>query len=245
MEIGMYSLDYARGVWNFLINKRTVFRLSSYSSQTAINKIVPGPIHTVHTLDGKLAMEAAWYPWYRIDKVQLFSEQALLSKIEGAAQKIRRRLIHSAYGRDIEHAFVRYTRALDTPEHAVAFARLWTTIEYLADTSDQDSLIRRITFFASEEERRLIELVLRHLRDVRNGLVHVDASRERSAVREGIEAYLYHLKMFAEWLLVFHVKNSQRCETRAAAAKLLDTPTNREELKGRIRLYRKILKQRS
>jgi hypothetical protein len=187
LEIGLHCLDYARGVWNFLINRRTAYRLFSNSLQTPINRIVPGPIHTVHTLRGKLATETVWYELYRIDQVQLFCQQALLSKIEVTAQKIRRRISRSAYGRDIEHGFVRYTRALDTADHAVGFARLWTTIEYLADTSDHDNLIRRIAFLNNKEERSFVELMMRHLRDVRNGVVHVDASRERTDVREGIE----------------------------------------------------------
>src|SRR5271167_4608128 len=90
--------------------------------QAPMNRIVPGPIHTVHALDGKLAAETVWYELYRIDHVQPFCEQALLSKIEVTAQKIRRRLGRSVYGRDIEHGFVRYARALDAPDHAVAFA---------------------------------------------------------------------------------------------------------------------------
>ena len=245
LEIGLHGLDYARGVWNFLINRRTAYRLFPSGLQAPMNRIVPGPIHTVHTLDGKLATETVWYELYRIDQVKPFCEQALLSKIEVTAQRIRRRLGRSAYGRDLEHGFVRYTRALDTPDHEVAFSRLLTTIEYLADTSDHDSLIRRIAFLTSEKERRFVELMMRHLRDVRNGVVHVDTSRERAEVREGIEAYLYQLKIFAEWLLLFHVRSSHKYETRAAAAKFLDTPTDPEELKRVIKLYRSVLKHRS
>ncbi len=245
LEIGLHCLDYARGVWNFLINRRTAYRLFSSGLQTPMNKILPGPIHTVHTLRGKLATETVWYELYRIDHVQLFSEKALLSKIEVTAQKVRGRLSRSAYGRDIEHAFVRYTRALDAMDHAVAFARLWATIEYLADTSDHDNLIRRIAFLTDEKERSFVEIMMRHLRDVRNGVVHVDASRERADVREGIEAYLYQLKIFAEWLLLFHVRNSHKYETRAAAARFLDTPTDPEELKRVIKLYRSMLRHRS
>jgi hypothetical protein len=245
LEIGLHCLDYARGVWNFLINRRNAYPLFSNSLQTPMNEIVPGPIHTVHTLRGKLATETVWYQLYRIDQVPLFCRQAVLSKIEVTAQKIRRRIGQSAYGRDIEHGFVRYTRALDTPDHAVAFARLWTTIEYLADTSDHDNLIRRIAFLTSEKERSFVDLMMRHLRDVRNGVVHVDASRERTDVREGMEAYLYHLKIFAERLLLFHVRSSHKYETRAAAVKVLDTPTNPEELKRLIKLYRSMLRHRS
>ena len=56
---------------------------------------------------------------------------------------------------------------------------------------------------------------------------------------------MYHLKIFAEWLLLFHVRSSHKYETRAAAAKVLDTPTNPEELKRLIKLYRSMLKHRS
>jgi hypothetical protein len=243
--IGLHCLDYAKGVWNFLINRRTAYRLFYSGLQTPMNRIVPRPFHTVHTLDGKLATETVWYELYRIEQVPLFCEGALFSKIEVTAQKIRLRLSRSAYGRDIEHGFVRYTRALDTPDHTVAFARLWTTIEYLADTSDHDNLIRRIAFLTNEKERSFVELMMRHLRDVRNGVVHVDASRERTDVREGIEAYLYQLMIFAEWLLLFHVRRSHKYARRAAAAKFLDTPTDPEELKRLLKLHRSMLRHRS
>lgn len=244
-ELGLHSLDYARGVLNFLINRRTAFRLFTSGPQKPVNEILPGPMHTVHTPRCTLALETVWYELYRIDQIQLFRNDHLLHKLETNARKIRQWVKESAYAADIEHAFVRYTRALDTLDHAVAFARLWTTIEYLADTSDHDKLMRRITFLNKEEERGFIEVVLRHLRDVRNGVVHVDASRQLTDVRGGMEAYLYHLKIFADWLIRFHLSNGRRYKTRAAAAELLDTPTDGHELRRLIKLYQQVLRRRS
>jgi hypothetical protein len=244
-ELGQHSVDYARGVWNFLINSRTHIRLFSVGPPKPVNAIIPGPIHTVHTARGKLALEAIWYDLYRVDQVQLFRQDALLSKIEATAQTIRQCVRQSEYARDIEHGFVRYARALDTPDHAVAFARLWTTIEYLADTSDHDKLCRRIASLTKEHERGFVELVLWHMRDVRNGVVHVDASREFTDVREGMEVYLYQLKVFAEWLLRFHVRYRRRFKSRASAIEFLDLPASARELQRLIKLYRSALRRRS
>lgn len=243
-ELGNQAVDYARAVWNFLINKRIRFRLFSGGPQEPVNRLRPGPIHTVHTFQGKPAEELVWYELYRADQVRLFDDRALLHKLEGTAQTIRKRIRESAYSRDIEHGFVRYTRALDSLDHATAFTRLWTTIEYLADTSDHDKLIRRIAFLTTNEERGFVEVVLRHMRDVRNGVVHIDASREHGETREGMEAYLYQLKVFAEWLLDFHLRTGRNHKTRAAAAELLDTPTNSEELRRLVKLYNSVLKHR-
>jgi hypothetical protein len=241
-ELGQHAVDYARGVWNFLINRRTAFRWSD--THKPVNELLPGPIHTVHTSRGKPALEIVWYELYRVDQLQLFGNGALLNKLEDTALKVRKWVRESDYARDIEHGFVRYTRALDSPDHATAFARLWTAIEYLADTSDHERLVRRIAFLSSHEERGFVDIVLRHMRDVRNGVVHVDASREHTDMRGGMEVYLFQLKVFAEWLLRFHLRNGRKYKTRASAVEFLDTPANPEELRRLIRLYRSVLRHR-
>jgi hypothetical protein len=241
-ELGQHSMDYARGVWNFLINRRTTALLFSSVPNRPVNEILPAGVHTVHTPNGKLAAKAIWVETYTVSQLRLYSGD--LPKIEAAAEKIRQRIRQSKYSEDIEHAFVRYTRALDIPDHATAFARLWTTIEYLADTSDHDTLIQRIAFLTTEKDRKFVDLVLRHMRDVRNGIVHIDQSRERTDIRGGMEAYLYQLRLFAEWLLLFHV-NATKYQSRKSAAEFLDTPSNPEQLRRLIRLYWQVLKRRS
>lgn len=244
-ERGLYEVDYGRGVLNFLINKRTAFRMSLAETQQAVNKLIPGPIHTVHTSRGKPATETVWYELYHVDQVRLFNDATLLNKLGGAAQKIRKQVKESAYARDIELGFVRYTRALDCRDYATAFTRLWTTIEYLAGTSDHEMLVGRIASLTRNDERSFVETVLRHLRDVRNGVVHVDSFREHTDTRNGMEMYLYQLKVFAERLLLFHLQKGRKYKSRTSALELLDTPTDPEELRRLIKLYRSMLRHRA
>jgi hypothetical protein len=242
-EIGRHEVDYARGVWNFIINKGTSLSPFSMGPQQPINKILPGPIHTIHTSRGALATETVWYELHSPEQIPLISA-AQIRIIEERAQMIHRRVMENAYRRDVQHAFVRYTRALDYVDHATAFIRLWTTIEYLANTSKFDELVRRILFLTGDAQQGFVETVLLHMRDVRNGLVHGDSPLKYTDMREGLEAYLFQLKVFAEWLLSFHLRSGRKHKTRASATEVLDTPTNKEELQRRIRLYRRVLTHR-
>jgi hypothetical protein len=60
-----------------------------------------------------------------------------------------------------------------------------------------------------------------------------------------MEAYLFQLKEFAEWLLRFHLRNGRKYKTRASAVEFLDTPANPEELRRLISLYRSALRHRA
>lgn len=240
-EVGQHALDSVRGQLNYLINKRTVARLFS-NSQRPINKILAGPLHTVHKPNGSLAEPTLWYETFRIDKVAMESRDAL-SKWENSARLIRKRIHQSDYAADIEHGFVRYARALDLADPSVAFSKLWTAVEFLAATSDQEEIVQRLLRLTAKEDRRLVAIAFRHVQDVRNGLVHIDEKRKLSDVRAGMDAHVYQLKMFAEWLLKFHIRVCRRFATRRSAMEILDVPLESDELRRRIKLYRNALKR--
>ncbi|MBK7931175.1 MAG: hypothetical protein IPJ98_27965 [Bryobacterales bacterium] len=245
IEIGQHAVDYTRGILNFLINRRVGLRIFDARPQRAVNEILPGPIHTVHTSQGKPAVDAVWYELYGVERIGLFGNASLLGRIEGTARRIRRWVKESYYEQDVEHAFVRYTRALDCQDHAVAFSRLWTTVEYLAGTSDHEKLVRRVAALFPKDDYGFAETVMRHLRDVRNGVVHVDPSRTGTDMRSGMEVYLYQLKKYVELLLHFHLVDGRRFTSRASSAELLDAPTDPEELRRLIRHYRSVLRRRA
>jgi len=105
--------------------------------------------------------------------------------------------------------------------------------------SDYSRLIKRVAFLSPDRDRRFTCLLLEHLRDVRNGLVHA------GEVRSSIEAYLGQVKNVAELLLRYHFIRGSSYPSIAKAAEYLDTPADPEILKQRIRDYRRVLRLRT
>jgi len=89
-----------------------------------------------------------------------------------------------------------------------------------------------------DKDRRFVRLLLEHLRDVRNRLVHA------AEVRSNMEIYLYQLKGIAELMIRYHLRRGNRYTSLANAAEYLDTPVDRQILKQRIRDYRRVLRER-
>jgi hypothetical protein len=81
-------------------------------------------------------------------------------------------------------------------------------------------------------------MLLQHLRDVRNAVVHED--EERSNIR----TYLDQVKLATERLIMFHFRNGRRFGSRAALASFLDTPVDLAVLKQRMKDYRWALKHK-
>lgn len=133
----------------------------------------------------------------------------------------------------------RYTRALDEADSAIAFTRLWGVLELLTGTTGKyDLLVDRVAFLSEDGDRRFITLLLEHLRDVRNGLVHTDESRSN------VTTYLDQLKWMTELMLRYHLRNGKQYKTLSCAAQYLDTPTDRTLLARRLREYRRALGKR-
>jgi hypothetical protein len=159
--------------------------------------------------------------------------------IHERALKWRLALRSLSYREDIENALVRYVRALDDADPHSSFRRVWGVLEYLVNTSDYDTLIRRVCFLVSDSDRHLIRMLVEHLRDVRNAFVHGDEARTNMGV------FLEQVRMVTEWLIRFHFQKKNPFKSLAAAAEYLDTPTNHKLLQERLRNYRMALRRKA
>lgn len=83
-----------------------------------------------------------------------------------------------------------------------------------------------------------MRLVLEHLRDVRNHLVH------EQGIKSNIDSYLQQLKSITEVLIRFHLVRGREYPSLVLAAEFLDTPTDRQTLERRLRDYRRTLRKR-
>lgn len=197
------ALDLRRALWNFSLNRRQWNR-RTHVRRHPVNRVILGPVHSLHHPDGSLASEDDWYEHDYVEPIPRDMLQKRWERVEHEDEEIQKMLTASAYQDEIEGFLRRYTRALDTREWESAFVRLWGLLEEMTRTratEGHDVTVRRAVFHYAAQERDLHEQVLKHLKNYRNGTVHAGEGSEV------IETYLYQLKRYVEDLLVFHLKS--------------------------------------
>lgn len=225
--------DYIRASWNYVINCRTR-PLFHFGRPRPVNRILLGPVHTVHNDDGSLADTSFWHEPQPIRPEWLYRTDRTWTDVQNAAIRLRRHVRGSHYRDDLVHALMQYGRALDWPDPEISFIGLWSVLELLTNSEGRyEQLVRRVCFLPKDEDRAFVRLLVEHLRDVRNGIIH------RNAGRANITTYLYQLKSVVEMAMQFHIRNRPRFSSRAEAAEYLDLPVDRSLLRERIRLYRR------
>ncbi|HET8671359.1 MAG TPA: hypothetical protein VFM05_12255, partial [Candidatus Saccharimonadales bacterium] len=194
-ENALNVLDLLRGFWNLRINSSIGLPFHS-GSRKPLNKILPGPIHTLHEPSGKLA--AADFLWYEpeyVGPVEVYRVHNGLGELREFERWIRARLKKVAYPGVVEHAIRRYSRALDSRDFKKAFLELWAVLESLTSfTTDRyDVTIRRaLSIWAEADFHRQI---LEHLREFRNKAVHAGETNEE------VEVLLSQLRRYVEQLI--------------------------------------------
>jgi hypothetical protein len=169
-----------------------------------VNRVILGPVHSLHHPDGSLASEDDWYEHDYVEPIPRDMSHQRWKRAEYEDGEIQKMLAASAYRTEIEGFLRRYTRALDTREWESAFVRLWGLLEEMTGTRDTDShdvTVRRAVFHYHAQDRDLHEQVLTHLKNYRHGTVHAGEASEL------IETYLYQLKRYVEGLIEFHLKS--------------------------------------
>ncbi len=231
-EKALIALDLQRGIWNFLLNTRTLTNITFMGIRRPINLICLGPVHTLHLPDGRLATDAFWYePEYlgaekttdiSAQSRELSEKAAKLTDLVGAKRP--------EYATAIRMALVRYARVLDDANWESAFVGLWSLLEFLTGTVNAryDEMVRRVTYLS--EDHKYARQVLDHLREHRNAVVH---SRQYSSA---IELHLHRLKQYVHQALYFHLQFEPSFESMTNACEFLDLPIDNEALKKRQNL---------
>ena len=234
-ERAVDTLDLLRGIWNLGLTFQSS-RLSSPARGPA-NKIILGPIHTLHSPSGALATKVYWYePSYRIP-VKPHDASGKFDNLRRFEGRIRRQLKAAKERLLLTRALIRYVRAQDEYELDNMFLRLWSVLETLTDTLKlpYDKTIRRAAFIW--KDRALAMQELKHLRVWRNRSVHLGESSDNK------ESHVYSLKAYVDRLLAFLLLNPEnRKQSLAEIARFLDLPYDVEALTKAIGLHRKALK---
>ena len=229
--LALDTLDLVRGIWNWFYNRRQFIRASS-GRRSPVNRIILGPLHTLHRLNGDLATETWWYEIGYCDAVRIHGSSEDVESMYRFLKDVRNHLAQCKYRLVVEEAIIRYARALDLHDWEAAFLKLWSVLELLTNSSRQSNEVtaRRTAFIF--DDRKYAHQVLKHLRDYRNRFVHADASDSR------IETCLYQIKNFVEALLSFHLGNSYGFKSIEEAARFLDLPSDRIALESRLRMLK-------
>jgi hypothetical protein len=239
LESGLEQLDYVRALWNFRINSQT-HRRKTFGHPAPVNRILRGPSYTLHTPHGKSVDKSVWYDTANPGLVKPYEVRDDWAQTRSFERKVRSRLNEIRYGDQLRRLFIRYTRALDSAEREVAFNQLWSVLEHLvASVGDYKSIAKRIAFLYKASDTRHAQIMVEHLRDVRNGIIH-DAQD-----RSGMETYIWELKMFVEAAFKFHLGARPGFSSLGTAGDFLDLPADPQILARQIRLYRKALQYRA
>jgi hypothetical protein len=230
------ALSVLRGIWNYTINRRTTMTLpvGGVRQTKPINKILLGPVHTVHFPQGALAEKAYWHNGSFEPEApeNLAEEWAMIQK---STSRCLRWYHVSAYKKEITDMWVRYAFALDHADREVTFLKLWSLLELLTGTNGEkyDETIRRTLFMC--DDRELHRMILEHLRDRRNAMIHLDDSSSK------VEQHIYQLKRYVEELLRLHLlfgRLKKRFPSLNAVGEFLALPPEPTILKERQRIYR-------
>jgi len=233
------DFDLLRGIWNLAVNRGQPWRMSSSYPRKPVNRIVLGPVHTLHLPNGDLAVPQWWYePNFQkpIKAFDFAKYQERLFRFEGY---VRRDLKRVPYREDLETAIINYGRALDLSDWNAAFLQLWSVLEALTFTEKEryDVTIRRASFIW--RENRFHRQILLHLRDLRNSFVHENSGDDE------IETLMYDLKRYVEALIQFHLAVGKKFSDKTEMKDFLQLSQDVDTLDHKLRLFNKAKRFRS
>ncbi len=233
--LALDTINYLRGIWNLFYNRKKYSRISS-GKMEPINEIMLGPFHTLHRPNGKIYGTLHWYDPNYIEPIKCKDLQNSFNSLKKFEISVRRKVIHSPYQEFIKNGFVRYARALDERDYTITFMKLWSLLEYLTITQNENYKVtcRRAAFIYSNRDFHY--QILNHLRENRNQAVHNDEMNDQ------METLVYQLMRHVNDLLIFHISNSRHFKSLDDVEIFLDLTADPLLLTNRINLFRKGLK---
>lgn len=232
-------LDFTRGIWNWFLNMRQYTR-TSWGKPIPVNKIILGPIHTLHKPRGLLAIDSTWWlePSYLGAIAPFTPNEDQIKKMYQVIHGVGNKLETHSYSETINNAFIRYSRALDERNWSTAFLKLWGVLELLTDTvgAKYELTVRRTSYLF--QEHTYYRQILENLRKFRNASVHFDVGSSET------ESYLYQIKYMVESLLGFHINNKFGFNSIQEAAEFLNFPYEEKALKRKVEMLNFALKYR-
>lgn len=229
--------DVRRALWNWYLNRDKWTQ--HIGIPKPLNRVLWGPITTVHRPDGTLARDGFSYDdEFRVDRAtQNLKNLGAVLKFERA---MTRRMRRSPIAKELEQFLVGYVRALDHADQLTAFQSLWPVFESITGGLDAryDRNFRRMLACYSTTNREAVAFIgqeLEHLREFRNNLVHEGRATAQVWIAvQQLKAHVHAaLGVFFEVLSQFSNLES--------AYDFLDLPRNEVDLKRQADLLRKAI----
>ena len=225
------AIEVLRSIWNYILHRGALrIWLNGSASWEPISTIRRGPTETLHLSNGKLVSPDWWCdPYYFAQNPANISND--WPKIQKSANKCLRWTNALPYADDMDIAWIRYVRALDDTGAEGCFLKLWSLLEYLTATKSAtyEELIRRTLFTC--RKRELHQLVLEHLRQRRNALVHLDDGT--SAVTQ----HVFQLKRYVDELIRLHLVLRGRFRTMSEVGEFFSLPADPAMLQQRMKVF--------
>lgn len=235
-ELGQNAIDFVRGVWNLCWNIGTQgFRISG-GRPAPVNKILLGPIRSVHHTSGKSADDKFWYNPGYYGAMQLASLNTRQWRaVRAFEQNVRAAIKRSPESDRLKVFVIRYVQSLDEEILENAFLKLWALLETMTSQprDSYDVTIRRTSRLF--KNHGLHREVLQNFRDLRNATVHQFKSPE------SVESVLFQLKYYVETMLRNLIGSAVPV---VEFWDLLDLPTDVGKLEYRLGLTKKALRMR-
>ncbi|MFC1855739.1 hypothetical protein ACFL2A_04295, partial [Thermodesulfobacteriota bacterium] len=183
----MHKLNFLCSLWNLKLNAGRSAGLYALNDEP-VNKIVQGPLFTLHSSSGHLALpkDYFWYNDYdrqvkrtnnvstKIPNMNIFEKKARkkITKLSKQPNKQPRK-----YENIITWSLTEYNDALNYRDKRRAFLKLWPVLERLTGTmsADYDLTVRRASFLWTKNNS-FHKDILNHLRLLRNSFIHENES---------------------------------------------------------------------
>lgn len=231
-NIASEALDEWRAIWNYTLNygKRRISFGGGHPDP--VNVVVSGPVHTLHHSDGSPATSTHWWEPAHLDGIRTTPIEPELDRVARLLRKYQRNLSTSAAGSSISKLLVRYARALDERDMQSGFLKLWGVLEVATNTTFQsyELTVKRAASVWRDKNRA--KVVLQHLRNRRNDLVH--QGRDPTNPQE----IVYILKPYVDELLGRLIGNAPNFLSLEEFGHYLDLLRNPAALDRQARLLR-------
>jgi len=229
-EDALEKLEILRALWNYLLNQKFSIRISYGMGRQYINKILLGPIHTLHQINPHKEVQSYWFEPVFQKTNKLFEMDGKFNELQTSYNKIRKMINKLPYSDVIYKSLINYSKALDNLDYSTGYLQLWSVLESLTDTGNQnyETTIRRASFIYKDSE--IMTQILNVLRLQRNKIVHINESSYQ------IEYYLFELKNSVELLLRFHYAKGIKCKDIHEASRILDLPRSTDVINEQIKI---------
>lgn len=221
-ELALEQLDYWRGIINIYFNYNQ--SRTSYSKPAAINKIFKYPYHSLHLENGDKATELYWFDPNYCNAIKSFDITDKYDKSKKFYQALSRGIDNSGESLFFIKVLNRYCSALDTTNMNSSFLTLWSLLETLTFTTNENydvTISRTLVLF---KDKFKFKLELETLRNKRNMAIHSGCQLAEA------EKYAYILMNIIHEYIFFLINAIEKSKSREQLISVLDLPLNKNKI---------------